>query len=50
MGNVEAALFELLLAPVPAAVFFDNAAVKEVNRPIGVARVPRIVGNHERIQ
>src|SRR5918994_6566789 len=43
--DLEAAVLELFLAPL-AAVFLDDAAVEEVNRPVGVTGVARIVGHH----
>src|SRR3990172_4193973 len=44
--DVEAALLEFLLAAVLAPIFLDDAAVEQVNRPIGVARVARVVRDH----
>src|SRR6185503_8918847 len=45
VSDVEAALFELLLALL-AAVLLDDAAVEEMDGAIGVPRVARIVRDH----
>src|SRR3954464_9119956 len=47
MRDVEAAFFQLALAlGALAAVLFDDPAVEQVNRAIGVARVARVVRDH----
>src|SRR6185437_4854635 len=45
VSDVETALFELALALL-AAVFLDDAAVEEVDRTIGVPRIPWVVRDH----
>src|SRR5262245_6286289 len=46
VGDVEAALLQLLLTAVLAAVFLHHAAVEEVDGAISVTRVTRIVRHH----
>src|SRR5438874_8883908 len=46
VSDVEAALFELALALLAAAVLLDDAAVEEMDGAVGVARVARVVRDH----
>src|SRR5687768_16806196 len=43
--HLEAALFHFFLAAL-AAVFLDHAPVEQVDRPVGVAGVARVVRDH----